>query len=847
MSIWKRTLLFLSVFLLVLVAVCFPFRGRIPSWIATLGNGWNDRPYQIAASGSDNTLCAARIEKDGSLALRFFDPSDKRSLVKWDAPLPEVAAQGEISMLYPAGNQNVFLGVYEEDAQYLSLYRIQEDGTVERLLREKCSGNNPGERRSNRILSSVSQQQNSLYFALLTEDKIRSLCYTPDGGLSVTGEKDRQGSLSAVSLADTIYQGEYGELALTFVGNGLFFVKGTDMSVQFADLAAQTHNMELVKLKEYIGDCQLTSLALTQEGRALLLLDGHTLLLVDENGSRDLSDQLFTAKKDCGVRIGALIAGTIILSFFVCYMTTAQSRGRLPLAVYWALVSLALILLTAVLLFFVMLAPAKKDAEMTQKLELTDDIVDLALTQSHMGSEQLPEIIYRSLGDTNGQKLRDLQIIPVHREGGFWYLSSGVRAELSPSVYMTCLKNAYNSGIASQRSADRFWYCMKQGENALFVSYRWGDPVVADRIEHSVLLGFIALAAGFLAVLFLIGHDVGRTSRGLERFASDQEWQRVRVSGGDELEGMASTLNSMAADRRDEERRRERMINSYRRFVPEEVLKLLGKHSVLDVDQDTIASRQMAVMQIAFSFPNPVYTNGTNTRLMFESVNQVIERTASIVRQKGGVVFNFAYDGYDVVMERDPRQVISAAVAVRQEVLALNQQRAQDALPTVKLRIAADIGGVILGIVGDQSQLEPSTISDSFAALSELIGICDKTEANILCTESIISGAEGYGSRYIGRCSAEHRSMRVYEVFDGDPYEVRKGKEVGLRRFSEGVLSLYSGEIAQAKRIFLDLVRDTPLDGCARYYLYLADRLTEEEVLGGVSLNGRMEMDDDKT
>ena len=371
--------------------------------------------------------------------------------------------------------------------------------------------------------------------------------------------------------------------------------------------------------------------------------------------------------------------------------------------------------------------------------------------------------------------------------------------------------------------------------------------MTAYRIEQSIVWGFVSLAAAILAILFLIGRDVRSTSRGLERFTGDQEWKKVRVSGGDELEGMASTLNSMAAERRDEERRRERLISSYRRFVPEEVLNLLGKHSVLDVDQDTIAFRQMAVMQISFYFPDPVYTNAVNTRLMFDSVNQVIERTASIVRQKGGVVFNFAYSGYDVVMERDPRQVISTAVAVRQEVLALNQQRAQDALPTVKLRIAADTGGVIFGIVGDQSHLEPSTISDSFATLSELIEICEKAEANILCTESIVSGVEGYGSRYIGRCFAGHRPIRVYEVFDGDPYEVRKGKEVGLRRFSEGVLSLYSGEIIQAKRTFLDLVRDTPQDGCARYYLYLADKLTEDEVLGGVSLNGRMEMDDDET
>ena len=54
MSIWKRILIFLAVFLLVLGAVCFPFRGMLPSWIATARNKWSDQPYQLVAAGADN-------------------------------------------------------------------------------------------------------------------------------------------------------------------------------------------------------------------------------------------------------------------------------------------------------------------------------------------------------------------------------------------------------------------------------------------------------------------------------------------------------------------------------------------------------------------------------------------------------------------------------------------------------------------------------------------------------------------------------------------------------------------------------------------------------------------------
>lgn len=38
-------------------------------------------------------------------------------------------------------------------------------------------------------------------------------------------------------------------------------------------------------------------------------------------------------------------------------------------------------------------------------------------------------------------------------------------------------------------------------------------------------------------------------------------------------------------------------------------------------------------------------------RELFDNLNEIIERTASIVTKKNGAVFNFAYNGYDAVFE----------------------------------------------------------------------------------------------------------------------------------------------------------------------------------------------------
>ena len=848
MSVWKRILLFLAVFLLMLGAVCVPFHAQLPAWIATLRNSWDGQPYQIAACGAESSICAARIGENGTLELRLFDPTNKRSLEKWEVTLPQEASEGELCMVYPVGNTSVYFGVYEKDARYLSLFWAQKNQPVERLLREECPGDSATARRSNRFFSEVTQQQDTIRLTLLTEDTVILYSHRPDSGLQMERTLERNGALSAVGVDNVIYRGENAEIELTYVGNGIFYLDGSDLTVRYADLSAEMKDMSLLRLSEHIGDHQVTSVSLFQDGSALLLLDGHTLKMAQENSVQDLTDRLYPSFSDCAIRVAALLIVVLILSIALWWLMAGRSRGRVPLAIYWGVVSLAAILLIVSVLFFATLTPARQGTELMQKMELTDDIVDLAQMERSLESKELPDLVYRALDSTNWQKIRGARVVAIHRENGNWYLPSGVRAELDPGIWISCVNNAEaRDGAAVEKMADRFWYATQKGNNGLMVSYHWEDAYMTDRMEDMILLGFVCLAAVTLVILTIIGLDVRKTSRGLECYATDQPWSRVRVSGGDELEGMASTLNSLAAERREEERRRERFITSYRRFVPEEILKLLGKRSVLDVDQDTIVSRRMAVMRVSFRFTDPVYTKPSNIRLMFDSVNEVIERTAPIVRQKGGVVFNIAYSGYDVVMEQDSRQVISTAVAVRQEILAFNEQQAQNALPTVTLRIAIDEGGVILGIVGDQAQLEPSAVSDSWSTLFELLKIADVAEANILCTETIIAGAEGYSSRYMGKCRVGDHGIRVYEIFDGDPYDVRKGKEASVRQFSEGVLSLYSGEIAHAKRVFLELVRDAPRDGGARYYLYLADRLTEDDAFNGVFLNGRMEMEDDRT
>ena len=298
---------------------------------------------------------------------------------------------------------------------------------------------------------------------------------------------------------------------------------------------------------------------------------------------------------------------------------------------------------------------------------------------------------------------------------------------------------------------------------------------------------------------------------------------RVALGGGDELASLADDINAFSDTLQELDRAQNELAQSYRRFVPERVLSLLGKTSIAEVDKQTFVSRHLATMMLSFHFPPQVY--GKSGRELFDNINEIIGRTASIVTQKGGAVFNFAYNGYDAVFEEGSAAAVSTAVAVQQAVLEINKEREVDGRSPVVMRIALDEGNVMLGVVGDEDQIEPTSISSSFSITKHLMALCGRLEANILCTEAVVEAAERYGSRYMGKCREGGETVRIYEIFDGDPYDIRKVKESTGSLFSEGVYALYSRDFSRAKRIFLTLVHHNTGDGGARYYLYLADRL----------------------
>ncbi len=809
----------------------------IPEW-----DGW-----QAVGTGTGKTSAAAGW-RDGALCLRYFT-TDGVSLSEKTVPVPDALQGGTISAVFPVREGFTYVSVYSANAETLYLLRTRENGESDILLDIDCTGYSFAERVSRTKLSELVYEDGFLVFAVQTDGELNCYRCGEDGGLEAIGSgayKEEKVFSVLTSLQGVVLLGgpeflsrdgtEAGSVVsgqipthLTVGRGGWYYIDAAGFDLCFVD-AAFGASYRLFHLDtDWKGSARsLSSVALTPEESVLMLLDSSILTVTDADGMRELSGILGSTRIQAVKTIVLYSAAALLAAVLLWLLLFGLRRGYASLAVFRGSLFIAAAMLCFTLLHFGWISPMIRSSSLGENKAMVSGVLRAARAEDRMQDEELALDVCSMLeGSDWGQ---NVCVVLAEETEGEWKGDDGRRAVLLDGFSPELAERAKVDGTACELNKGVFRFSLTVGERSLGV--RIDDPVVTDNrvLSYPLLVCFGILACVALLVLLSIGVDLRRISKRMEHISRGNVPQKLNLRTGDELESMASIVNSLAVSMTKQDTERKDMEYAYRRFVPEKVLALLGKRSIQDVDKSSFAARRMAVMTVWFSFPDSLYTDVGSSRLLFDSVNEVIERTASIVARKGGTVFHFAYNGFDVVMESGG-EAVSTAVAIQQEVLSFNEMRAQNSIPGVTLRIALDKGNVMLGIVGDTSQMEPTTISSSLSTVQELIDLCNRLQAGILCTEAIISERQDYGNRYLGKCIVGKQAVRVYEVFDGDEYNIRRGKADSMEDFSQGVYALYGGDASEAKHTFLKLAHKYPQDGGARYYLFLADRLEHDPTL----------------
>jgi len=205
-----------------------------------------------------------------------------------------------------------------------------------------------------------------------------------------------------------------------------------------------------------------------------------------------------------------------------------------------------------------------------------------------------------------------------------------------------------------------------------------------------------------------------------------------------------------------------------RRFVPEELTRILGKRSIVDVGLGDHVEGNMGVVFSdlrAFTSLSERLSPGETFRFL----NDYLREIGPVTRAHGGYIDKYVGDAILAIFPDGPDDALRAALAMQRQVDAFNEARARAGEPPVVIGVGVHAGPLVLGIIGETERLEGTVIADCVNLACRLEGLCKEYGVRIVTTEECLAAAgtgSGYKTRLLGDVPIRGKSglVRAYEV-----------------------------------------------------------------------------------
>ncbi len=354
---------------------------------------------------------------------------------------------------------------------------------------------------------------------------------------------------------------------------------------------------------------------------------------------------------------------------------------------------------------------------------------------------------------------------------------------------------------------------------------------LSDVVAHisSIVTTFLVIGGAIIVVLFMIIENitagaVRKLKRSVNKIARGNYGAAVNINTGDEVEELSLAVKALSAHIVDKTTSLEALNQSYYRFVPLEFLKNLGETKFEKVTKSLHTKKEMTTLYLRFSFSRNLANAAPQE--IFTSINAVFEEIIPIITDNGGTAYSFMSSGFNAIFPESTEKALLAAIKCREVLASYNDIRRAKGERTVDARIVIGRSQVLLGFIGDERRMEPTAVATAINESEEIEKIAQGSGLYIVATEAAFNALPKgkYRSRCIGYFNTTTSGMqRLYDMFDSDPYALVKLKEQFMTRFDLGVRLFEKRDYANARAMFMDIVKYASEDGVARNYMYLAE------------------------
>lgn len=262
------------------------------------------------------------------------------------------------------------------------------------------------------------------------------------------------------------------------------------------------------------------------------------------------------------------------------------------------------------------------------------------------------------------------------------------------------------------------------------------------------------------------------------------------------------------------------------RFVPDQIVELLNKKSIIDVKLGDNVELTMPILSIDIrSFTHTAEKLTPNQ--VFELLNEYFALVAPVVRKYNGVITKYLGDGFFALFPDGADSALSCGIAI-QKVITDNTIAAPNSSP-LRIGIGIDMGDILLGTIGNSTRMDSIIISNSYHVAEVLQESTKKYSSCIIISdriyEALSDGSEHY-IRPIQRIkNSSSKETFLYEVYDCDDDLIRDLK-YSTQYYMEIALKTLSAQGVEAAGKYFDKVLDIfPNDSVALYYKKMFEKI----------------------
>jgi adenylate cyclase len=321
----------------------------------------------------------------------------------------------------------------------------------------------------------------------------------------------------------------------------------------------------------------------------------------------------------------------------------------------------------------------------------------------------------------------------------------------------------------------------------------------------------------------LIASIVGMTSR-----ASRAEWISTRRAAQltllkDKLEQETLLRKKAIEEKQQALSLLQQTERAFGRLIPHQLLALMGRNNILDVQLGDQFERKLTVMSTDIRNFTSLSEN-MSPQENFNFLNSYLAQMTPVINTHRGIIDKYIGDSIMALFTQSADDAVSGAVHMLENLEKYNSGRARAGYGPMQIGIGLNTGLAMIGTVGGTSRMDSTVIGDVVNLASRIESATKTYFTPLLISQNTLYNLTvpgKYDIRFLDRIRVKGKTqpLSIFEVFDNDSIKVRDSKRIDKAKFESAIAYYHLKEIPRAMELLNQCLEATPKDIPARIYL----------------------------